>query len=114
MADADTIHRVAELLYAASVEHITDHLTAFSGQLDMSTNVVYKTFTLAICHLPEDVQHKMDDSVERNVIAYLADLSILCKVIETSDFGRAFHLSMPGEYQVLEHFGQRSGDARMP
>jgi hypothetical protein len=120
MADADTIHRLAELLYKAAVEHDTTHLWAFDFSFDISTRVKHASVLVPIAALPEELRAKIDNSVERNVAAYLNDLDILCKAVPHSEYGRSFELSLPGELvglswdEVLGRHGLDSGDAAPP
>ncbi len=97
MADADTIHAVSELLFRAAAEHDLTYASRFSSELDISSRVKYSTVTVPLARLPDPLKPRLDESVERNVIAYLAELSIICKMTEDVDFGRAFFISLPGE-----------------
>ncbi len=97
MADAETIHAVAELLFRAAAEHDRTLMTRFSSQLDIPSRVKYSTVTVPVARLPGHLKSRIGESVERNVTAYLAELSIICKMTEDANFGRAFFLSLPGE-----------------
>jgi hypothetical protein len=112
MADAQTIHSLAEILFRAGAEHDMSYVGAFSFQLDIPSRVKYSVFTIPISRLPSTLRAKVDESVERNVTAYLDDLDIVCKIIEDPRYGRSFHLSMPGELVGLS-WDQVLGRRRM-
>src|SRR5438309_496100 len=116
MADAQTIHAVAECLFKAAVEGDASHISDFAFEWNPSPSpVIYGSVIVPICDLPDEVRLKIDDSVERNVIAYLDDLGILCKITNHEKWGRSFfvsttQLAVRSWDEVLRKRGQRGGD----
>ena len=120
MADAATIHALAERLFDPGYSsEWTDDTARQSAVLDPSTNVVYTTVTVPLSYLAADLRAKVDDSVERNTIAFLADLGIVAKMVEDPKFGRAFHMSLPGEFigiswdEILRKYDKPSRDSEL-
>lgn len=97
MADADTIHALAELLYSTAVDLTTDHSTAASFRFDISARVKHASFLVPFSKIPEELRARITPSVEKNAAAFLYGFDVICKAADHSARGRCFQIERPPE-----------------